>query len=107
MNIKFPNCVESKLIEMMMMKMPMIQFVSVVILIPIQLMKVIGNLRNMMSKEFQYFMEFKSIAMTMMKVQMIPSESILSSIQMRFMSVSHNLKTFRTKNFEIAWNQDR
>jgi predicted secreted acid phosphatase len=45
---------ESKSIEVMIHKMPPIQFVSNVNLIQMKLMKVIYNLKNTMIQEFQY-----------------------------------------------------
>jgi hypothetical protein len=49
--------VESQLIEVRMMKMHLIQFVSSLNLIQMKLMKVIDMAKNIMSKEFQHFVE--------------------------------------------------
>jgi hypothetical protein len=53
--------VELKLIEVMIRKMFLTQFESIVNLIQMILMKVMYNLRNMMIKEFQHFVELKLI----------------------------------------------
>jgi hypothetical protein len=51
---QFQHSVESKLIQVMIHKMLLIQFVSIVNLIQSWLMKVIHNMKNWMIQEFQY-----------------------------------------------------
>jgi hypothetical protein len=48
---EFEQWKESKLIEVMNMKMHLIQFVSVVNLIQMKLMKVVHNMKNMKNQE--------------------------------------------------------
>jgi hypothetical protein len=48
-NTEFQPCVESKLIEVMIYNMQLIQFVSIVNLIQMKLIKMIDNMKNMMS----------------------------------------------------------
>jgi hypothetical protein len=59
MNQEFQHFVESQLIDVRNMKMQMIQFVSVLNLIEMKLMKV-EKMKNMMNGEFQSFEEFQS-----------------------------------------------
>jgi hypothetical protein len=77
MNKEFQHCVESKLIEVMKMKMPMIQFVSIVNLIQMKLMKVIDKTENMMNTKFQHCVESEALEVMNMKVQMIQFASIV------------------------------
>jgi hypothetical protein len=49
------------LIEVMTMKLQMIQFESIVNLIQMKLMKVRNSLRNMMIQEFEHSVEFQLI----------------------------------------------
>jgi hypothetical protein len=83
MNKEFQHCVESKLIEVMMMKMQMIQFVSIVNLIQMKLMKVIHNMKNIPNKEFQHCVESQSIEVTNMKMFAIQFVSIVNLIQIK------------------------
>jgi hypothetical protein len=61
MNKEFQHWMESKLIEVMNMKMHLIQFVSIVNLIQMKLMKLIYNMKNITNKECQHTMEFQLI----------------------------------------------
>jgi hypothetical protein len=70
MNKKFQHFVESQLIEVRILKMQMIQFVSRLNLIQIKLMKV-WKMKNMMNREFQHFMELQLIEVGKMKMQKI------------------------------------
>jgi DNA topoisomerase IA len=54
MNKEFRHCMESKLIEVMNMKMQMIQFASAMKGIQMKLMKVIHNLKNKLGQESPY-----------------------------------------------------
>jgi hypothetical protein len=51
--------VESQLIEVMKIKMQIIQYVSIVNLIQMKWMKVINNMKNMMNQECQYHVEYE------------------------------------------------
>jgi hypothetical protein len=53
MNQEFEQWKESKLIEVMKMKMQMIQFVLIVNLIQMKLMKVMYKMKNMMNRQFE------------------------------------------------------
>jgi hypothetical protein len=55
--------VEFQLIQVMNMKMLLLQFESIVNLIQMKLMKVIHNLRNSLIQEFQYPMKFEDLIM--------------------------------------------
>jgi hypothetical protein len=57
MNKEFQHYEESQLIEVMKMKMHLIQFVLIVNLIQMKLMKVIYMMKNNLNKEFQHLME--------------------------------------------------
>jgi hypothetical protein len=56
---EFQHSVEFRLIQVMKMKMQMIQFGSIVNLIQMEMMKVIHKMRSMMIQEFQYPMKFE------------------------------------------------
>jgi hypothetical protein len=56
-NWEFQHSIGSQLIEVMTMKMQMIQFVSIANLIRTRLIKMIHNVKNMTNKEIQYHME--------------------------------------------------
>jgi hypothetical protein len=57
MNKEFQHWMESQLIEVMNLKMQMIQFVSIVNVIQMKWMKVIYMMKNKRNKEFQHLME--------------------------------------------------
>jgi hypothetical protein len=61
MNKEFQHSVETKLIEVMKMKMQMFQFMSIVTSIQVKLIKGIDNMKNRMNKEFQHSMESRLI----------------------------------------------
>jgi hypothetical protein len=76
-----------------MMKMHMIQFLSIVNPTQMKLMKVIDIAKNMMNKEFQHFVESQLIQVSnMMKIHMIQFVSSLNLIQMKLMKVIYNVK---------------
>jgi hypothetical protein len=87
MNKDFQHWMESQLIEVMKLKMQMIQFVSIVILIQMKSMKVNNNMKNISNKEFQHLMESQLIQVMNMKMQMIQFVSIVILIQMKLMKV--------------------
>jgi hypothetical protein len=68
---EFQHSVESKLIEVMKMKMLPIQFVSSVDLIQMWLMKVICNIKNMLIQEFQHSLELQLIEVMKMKMKIL------------------------------------
>jgi ATP/ADP translocase len=57
MNQEFQHCSESRLIEVMILKMHTIQFGLIVNLIQMKWMKVIYRIENMMNRKFQYHEE--------------------------------------------------
>jgi hypothetical protein len=59
---------ESRLIEVMNMKMHTIQFVLILNLIQMKWMKVIYTLKNMMSQGFQHWMESQLIEVMILKM---------------------------------------
>jgi CRISPR/Cas system CSM-associated protein Csm2 small subunit len=71
MNKEFQQVMKSQLIKVMKMKMPMIQFASIVNLTQMKLMKVIDNFKNIPNKEFQHWMESQLIEVMKLKMQMI------------------------------------
>jgi hypothetical protein len=89
-NQEFQYFLESKLIEVMKMKMLPIQFVSIVNLIQMKLMKAIYNLKNILIQEFQHFLESKLIEVMKMKMLPIQFVSIVNWIQMQSTGVSVN-----------------
>jgi hypothetical protein len=60
--------VEEQLIEAMILKMQMIQFVSSSTLMQMRLRKVIDTPENMMNQEFQHFMEEQLIEVMQRKM---------------------------------------
>jgi hypothetical protein len=86
-NKEFQHFLESKLIEVMNMKMYVIQFVSIVNLIQMKWMKIINKMKNMMNKEFQHSVESKLIEVMNHKMQMIQFISIVNLIRMKLMKV--------------------
>jgi hypothetical protein len=95
--------VESGLIEVMILKMHIIQFVSIVNWIQMKLMKVIHNVKNILNKEFQHWMESKLIEVMIQKMQMIQFVLIVNLIQMKMMKlmkVIHNMKNMMNKGFQ-------
>jgi NADH:ubiquinone oxidoreductase subunit 3 (subunit A) len=83
--------VESQLIEVMNMKMQMIQFVSIVNLIQMRLMKVIHKMKNRINEEFEQSKESQLIQVMIHKIQMIQFVSIVNLIQMKLMKVIHRV----------------
>jgi hypothetical protein len=75
---KFQHFVEFQSIEVMKIKIQMIQFDSIVNLIQMKLMKVIYIHKNMMIQEFQHVVEFQLSQVMKMKMQMIQFESIVN-----------------------------
>jgi hypothetical protein len=57
------HCVEFQWIEVMKMKLQIIQFLVVANQIQMKLMKMIHNLRNMMIREFQYHNQRQHVMM--------------------------------------------
>jgi CRISPR/Cas system CSM-associated protein Csm2 small subunit len=80
-NKEFQHWMESKLIEVMKMKMQMIQFVSIVNWIQTKLRKVIYNMKNMWNKEFQHWMESQLIEVMKMKMHLTQFASSVNQIQ--------------------------
>jgi hypothetical protein len=89
-NKEFQHFLESILIEAMNMKVQMIQFVSIVNLIQMKLIKVIYNMKNMKNQEFQHFSESILIEVMNMKMHLIRFVSIVNLIQMKSIEVSKN-----------------
>jgi hypothetical protein len=56
---QFQQCLESRFIEVMKMKMLAIQFVSSVNLIQMKLMKVLYNMKNILIQQFQQSLELR------------------------------------------------
>jgi uncharacterized protein YaaN involved in tellurite resistance len=81
-NQEFQHSLESRLTEVMKMKMLQIQFVSNVNLIPIQLMKVSDNVTNISIQEFQDCVESRLIEVMKMKMLPIQFVSSVNLIQM-------------------------
>jgi hypothetical protein len=79
---EFQHSLESKLIEVMIHKMPPVQFVSNANLIQMKLMKVIYNVKNLPNKEFQRSLESKLIEVMKMKMFPIQFASNVNLIQM-------------------------
>jgi hypothetical protein len=67
-NKELEHWIELQLIEVMKMKMHLIQFVPIVDLIQLKVMKVIDNLKNIPNKEFQHLMESQLIEVMNMKM---------------------------------------
>jgi hypothetical protein len=82
---------ESRLIEVMNMKMFSIQFVSIVNLIQIQLMKVSHNMKNIPIREFQHSLESKLIEGITMKMLPIQFVSNVNLIQIKWIEVANGL----------------
>jgi hypothetical protein len=97
---------ESKSIEVVNMKMLLIQFVSIVNLIQMKLMKVIDTMKSMMNKEFQRWMEYHLIEVMKMKMQMIQFVSIVNLIQMKLINVIHMMKNMMNKEFQ-RWMESK
>jgi hypothetical protein len=70
------------LIQVMILKMQMIQFVSIVNLIQIKWMKVSNNRKNSSIQEFEQSKESQLIEVMILKMQMIQFVSIVNLIQM-------------------------
>jgi hypothetical protein len=85
------------------MKMQMIQFVSILNLIQMKLMKCSDNLKNMMNKEFQHFVESQLIEVRNMKMQMIQFVSILNLIQMKLMKVIGATSRMMNRDAPPTW----
>jgi hypothetical protein len=84
-NMMIPECqhsVECQLIEVMTMKVYLIQFDSIVNLISIKSMKVIHNNKNLMIREFQHSVEFQLIEVMSSQMPKIQFKSIMMAIQM-------------------------
>jgi heme/copper-type cytochrome/quinol oxidase subunit 2 len=71
LNQEFEQWKESQLIEVMKMKMYLIQFVSIVNLIQMKLMKVIYNRKNKKDQECEQWKESQLIEVTILKIQQI------------------------------------
>jgi RNA polymerase-binding transcription factor DksA len=84
----------------MMMNMEMIQFVSIVTVIQMQLMKVNNKMKKIENKEFRHCVESKSIEVMMTKMRMIQSVSIMNLIQMKLKKVIRNLKNIMNRGFQ-------
>jgi hypothetical protein len=69
------------------MKKRLIQFVSMLMVIQMKLMKVIRNLKSMTIQEFQLDMESKLIQVPRMKTHPIQCVSVMTVIQMKLMKV--------------------
>jgi hypothetical protein len=95
MNSKFQHCMESKSIEVIMMKMQMIQFVSIV-----KLTNVIGNLKNMKNNEFQDCIESRLFEVMNLQMQMIQSQSIVNLIQLKLMKVIYETRNRMNNEFQ-------
>jgi hypothetical protein len=83
-NIPNKDCqhwMKSQLIEVMNMKMQMIQFMLIVNLIHMQLMKVIYKMKNIPNKECQIWMESQLIEQMRMRKQLIQFVSIANLSQ--------------------------
>jgi hypothetical protein len=68
-----------------------VEFLSIVDLIQLTLMKAIYSVKNMMNRNFERCMETKLIEVMNMKMQMIQFVSIANLIQMKLMRVMHNV----------------
>jgi hypothetical protein len=88
LNKEFQHFLESKLIEVMKMKMLQIQFVSTVNLIQMRLMKVIHKMKSMMNKEYQHFLELKLIEVMIEKMLAIQFVSSVNLIQIQSTEVA-------------------
>jgi hypothetical protein len=76
---------ESQSIQVSNMKMQKIQFVSMMMVIQMKLTKVIGNLKNTMSQEFQLNRESKLIQVSNVKMHSIQFVSMIMVIQIKLM----------------------
>jgi hypothetical protein len=65
---EFQHSVEFQLIEVMKMKILLIQFKSIVNLIQMKLMKVIYTYKNIMIQEFSYSVEFQVVEVMKMRI---------------------------------------
>jgi hypothetical protein len=68
---EFQHFVEFQLIQVMIGKMLLIQFESIVNWIQMKLMKGSNKMKNMMIQEFQHFVEFQLIEMMKMKIHVL------------------------------------
>jgi hypothetical protein len=79
---EFQHWMELPLIEVMDRKMEMIQFVPIVNLIQMKVMK-LNNVKKISNKEFQHWMESQLIKWKNIELQMIQFVSIILLIQMK------------------------
>jgi hypothetical protein len=83
MNQEFQHCSESQLIEVMILKMHVIQFALIVNLIRMKWMKVIYTRENMMSQASQHCSESQLIKVMILKTHPIQFGLIVDLILMK------------------------
>jgi hypothetical protein len=103
-NKEFQHCLESRLIEVMNVKMLPIQFVSSVNVIQMWLIKVIRNLENISNQEFQHYVESRLIDIMIQNMLLIQFVSSVNLIKLWLMKVSNNLKS--SSNQEFRYQQE-
>jgi hypothetical protein len=97
---EFQHRTESQLIEVMKMKMQKVQFVSIMNLVRMKLMKGIDKMKNMTIQEFQHCAESRWIEMMMTKMQKIQSMSIVNLMEMKMMKVIYMMKNMTIQEFQ-------
>jgi hypothetical protein len=90
MNQEFEQLKESILIEVIKMKMHLIQFVSIVNLIQMKLMKMIYNRKNIPNQEIEQSKESQLIEVMNMKMLLIQFALIVFLIQMKWREIDRN-----------------
>jgi flagellar biosynthesis/type III secretory pathway chaperone len=88
MNQEFQHCSESRLIEVMIVKMHTIQFGLIVNLIQMKWMKVIDALKDMMNQEFQHCSESRLIEVMILKMHPIQFGLIVNLTQTKLSEIS-------------------
>jgi hypothetical protein len=101
---EFEHASESKLIQVMKIKLPMTQFVPTVNLIQMKLMKVIHKMKNTPIPKFEHSLESVSIQVLKVKMPEIRLRGNEYSLQIKLMKrTATSFKFFFKFHWEIFW----